>query len=68
MIGYKGLALIVIGGFGSMTGAVLAAFILGVMETVLTTYADIPMSRDGIAMLLLVILILLRPQGLLGKA
>ena len=68
MIGYKGLALIVIGGFGSMTGAVLAAFILGVMETVLTTYADIPMSRDGIAMLLLVVLILLRPQGLLGKA
>ena len=68
MIGYKGLALIVIGGFGSMSGAVLAAFILGVTETVLTTYADIPMSRDGIAMLLLVILILLRPQGLLGKA
>ena len=67
MIGYKGLALIVIGGFGSMTGAVLAAFILGITETVLTTYADIPMSRDAIAMLLLVILILLRPQGLLGK-
>lgn len=50
-----------------MTGAVLAAFILGITETVLTTYADIPMSRDAIAMLLLVILILLRPQGLLGK-
>jgi hypothetical protein len=34
---------------------------------VLTTYADIPMSRDGIAMAMLVVLILLRPQGLLGK-
>ncbi len=65
MVGYKGLALIVIGGFGSMTGAVLASFVLGIAETVLTTYSNIPLSRDGVAMLMLVILILLRPQGLL---
>jgi branched-chain amino acid transport system permease protein len=67
IVGYKGLALIVIGGFGSMTGAVVAAFILGFAETALTTYSDLPLSRDGIAMLMLVILILVRPQGLLGK-
>ena len=67
MIAYKGLALIVIGGFGSMTGAVLAAFILGLAETVVTTYTEIPLSREGIAMLLLVVLILFRPQGLMGK-
>ena len=67
MVGYKGLALIVIGGFGSMTGAVLAAFLFGIAETVLTTYADIPLSRDGMAMLMLVILVLVRPQGLLGR-
>jgi branched-subunit amino acid ABC-type transport system permease component len=51
-----------------MTGAVLAAFLLGLAETVLTTYSDLPLSRDGIAMLMLVILILFRPEGLLGKA
>jgi branched-chain amino acid transport system permease protein len=67
MVGYKGLALIVIGGFGSITGAVLAAFLLGIAETVLTTYASIPLSRDGMAMLMLVVLVLLRPQGLLGR-
>jgi branched-chain amino acid transport system permease protein len=67
IVGYKGLALIVIGGFGSMTGAVGAAFILGLAETALTTYSDLPLSRDGIAMLMLVVLILVRPQGLLGK-
>jgi branched-chain amino acid transport system permease protein len=67
VVGYKGLALIVIGGFGSMTGAVLASFVLGFAETALTTYTDVPLSRDGIAMLLLVLLILVRPQGLLGK-
>jgi branched-chain amino acid transport system permease protein len=67
VVAYKGLALIVIGGFGSMTGAALASFLLGITETALTTYTQIPLSRDGIAMLLLVILILVRPQGLLGK-
>ena len=67
MIAYKGLALIVIGGFGSIPGAVLAAFLLGLGETALTTYTDLPLSRDGIAMLMLVLLVLFRPQGLLGK-
>lgn len=67
MVAYKGLALIVIGGFGSISGAVLAAFILGLTETVITTYTQVPLSREGIAMLLLVILILMRPQGLLGR-
>lgn len=66
-VGYKGLALIVIGGFGSMTGAVLAAFLLGIGETALMTYSNVPLSRDGMAMLMLVILVLLRPQGLFGK-
>jgi branched-chain amino acid transport system permease protein len=67
VVAYKGLALIVIGGFGSMMGAALASFLLGITETALTTYTQIPLSRDGIAMLLLVVLILVRPQGLLGK-
>lgn len=66
-VAYKGLALIVIGGFGSIAGAVIAAFALGFAETFLTTYATIPLSRDAIAMLLLVVLILIRPQGILGK-
>ena len=50
-----------------MSGAVLAAFLLGLTETLITTYTEIPLSREGIAMLLLVLLILFRPQGLLGR-
>lgn len=68
MIAYKGLALIVIGGFGSVPGAALAAFLLGFTETFVTTYTHVPLSREGIAMLLLVLLILFRPQGLMGRA
>src|SRR5260221_1293849 len=67
MIGYKGLALIVIGGFGSMTGAIVAAFLLGFAETFITTYSDVPLSREGIAMFMLVLLVMVRPQGLFGK-
>jgi branched-chain amino acid transport system permease protein len=68
MIAYKGLALIVIGGFGNVPGAVIAAFVLGLTETFVTTYTELPLSREGIAMLLLVLLILFRPQGLMGRA
>lgn len=66
-IAYKGLALIVIGGFGSLTGSVIASFLLAIAETFLTTYTAVPLSRDGIAMLFLVLLIMIRPQGLLGR-
>jgi|SRR5271165_1240723 len=68
VIAYKGLALIVIGGFGSLIGTVLASFLLAITETILTTYTAVPLSREGVAMLFLVLLILIRPQGLLGRA
>jgi branched-chain amino acid transport system permease protein len=50
-----------------MTGAVLAAFMLGAAETFIITYANLPLSREGLAMLLLIALLLWRPQGLMGK-
>lgn len=67
MLAYKGLALIVIGGFGSIVGAVVSAYLLGIAETYITTYTSVPLSREGIAMLMLILLILVRPQGLFGK-
>jgi branched-chain amino acid transport system permease protein len=64
---YKALAIIVIGGFGSLLGAVLAGLFLGITETFMTTYTHVPLSREGIAMLFLIVLILFRPSGLFGK-
>jgi branched-chain amino acid transport system permease protein len=64
---YKTLAIVTIGGFGSLLGSVLASLFLGVMETFMTTYTDVPLSREGIAMLFLILLILFRPYGILGK-
>ena len=46
---YKCLALIVVGGLGSLPGAVLASMLLGVGETLLIGYANIPLPRDSLA-------------------
>ncbi len=64
---YKTLAIIVIGGFGSLFGTVLASLFLGITETFMLTYTNLPLSRQGIAMLFLIVLILCRPYGILGK-
>jgi branched-chain amino acid transport system permease protein len=64
---YKTLALIVVGGMGSVPGAVLASLLLGVAETLLIGYADIPLPRDALAFIAMIAVLLWRPQGLLGK-
>ena len=62
----KGLAIIILGGMGSMTGAVIGAFVLGMVETL--AVASIGSSyRDAIAFGVMFVLLVLRPQGLLGK-
>lgn len=63
---YKALAIIVIGGFGSVVGSILGGLFLGLSETLVMTYTNIPLSREGIAMLFLIALLLLKPHGLLG--
>jgi branched-chain amino acid transport system permease protein len=64
---YKALAIIVIGGFGSVVGSILGGLFLGLSETLVTTYTNIPLGREGIAMLFLIILLLIRPGGLMGR-
>jgi branched-chain amino acid transport system permease protein len=64
---YKALAIIVIGGFGSVVGSILGGLFLGLSETLVTTYTNIPLGREGIAMLFLIVLLLIKPRGLLGR-
>lgn len=61
----KGLAGILLGGMGSVPGAVLGGMIIGVAESVSTLW--IPTDyRDSIAFLVMVAILLVRPQGLFG--
>jgi len=65
----RGLAVVIVGGMGSIEGAVLGGLILGLIETF--TIAYVPSGsdfKDAVAFLLLFVILLFRPQGLFGKA
>lgn len=61
----KGFVIVVLGGLGSATGAVYAAFIMGLAEAVVTLYAGSLWVWPS-WFVMFVIILLLRPQGLLG--
>jgi branched-chain amino acid transport system permease protein len=64
---YKSLALIVVGGLGSVPGAVIASLLLGVAETLLIGYANIPLPRDALAFVAMIAVLMWRSEGLLGS-
>lgn len=65
-IGLKGLAIIILGGMGNVKGAVVGGMILGLSETVVVAlgYSG---YRDAVAFIMIIIILLLRPQGIYGK-
>lgn len=63
----KGFAIIVLGGLGSYVGAFLGAIILGVSETVTAYFTSTQLSA-GVAYLILLLVLVIRPSGLFGKA
>ncbi|CAG4924919.1 unnamed protein product [Acidocella sp. C78] len=58
--------IVVLGGLGSVSGTLIAAYIVGYIET-LTAYLVSPSLREVPALILLVVVIYMRPQGLLGR-
>ena len=62
----KGFAVIILGGMGSLPGAVVASFILAVSEVLSVAYIS-SHFRDMIAFGMLIAVLLLRPQGLFGR-
>ena len=63
--GLKGFTAAVLGGIGNIPGAMLGGFILGLAETFATVFVS-STYKDAIAFGVLVIVLLLRPRGLLG--
>jgi len=59
-------SIVVLGGLGSVTGSLIAAYVVGYLET-LTAYLISPAYRTIPALLLLVIVMYVRPQGLFGR-
>lgn len=65
-IGLKGLAIIILGGMGNVKGAMAGGLILGLAETLVVAYGDSG-YRDAIAFIIIIVILLLRPQGLFGN-
>jgi branched-chain amino acid transport system permease protein len=63
----KGLAVIIVGGMGSMPGAVIAGFALGLTEVFVVAHLG-GSYRDAVSFAGLFLILVLRPHGLLGGA
>ncbi len=70
-LGFKILLLVfaavVLGGLGTIWGAMLGAFIIGIFIEVSTLFIPSELKFVG-ALVVLIVVLLIRPQGLLGKA
>ena len=62
----KSYVIVVLGGMGSIWGAMLAALILGVSEAFFSVYISYD-YRDAFGLIILVLVLLFRPQGLFGE-
>ena len=67
MPGLKAFTAAVLGGIGSIPGAVLGALIMGQAEVITAAYITTDF-RDAVAFSILIIVLLFKPAGLLGKA
>lgn len=59
-------SIVVLGGLGSVSGSLMAAYVVGYLETI-TAYLVAPTLRPLPALLLLVLVVYVRPQGFLGR-
>jgi branched-chain amino acid transport system permease protein len=64
--GLKGLAVIVLGGLGNIPGAVLGGLVIGLVEAMVP--GEYSAYKDAVAFGILFVMLLLRPQGLLGRS
>jgi branched-chain amino acid transport system permease protein len=66
MIGWKAFISAVVGGIGNIRGAMIGAYILGAVEILVVAF--LPSTyRDFVAFALLLVLLIFRPYGILGK-
>jgi branched-chain amino acid transport system permease protein len=59
-------AIVILGGLGSILGSLLAAYLVGFLET-LTVYLVSPSWRGLPSLILLVLILILKPKGLFGR-
>ena len=66
--GLRAFIAAVLGGIGNLPGAALGGLVIGLLETFAGGIAGVSNYRDGIAFAILILILLFKPAGLLGKA
>jgi len=66
LFGTKSFAAAVVGGIGSIPGSYLGGYLIGILETMGAGYVS-SNYKDAIALILLVLILLFKPSGLLGR-
>ena len=64
-VGLKGLAIMLLGGLGNVTGAMVGGLLIGVVEVLSVAYLA-SSYRDAFAFAVMILILLVRPTGLLG--
>lgn len=65
-IGLKAFVAAVLGGIGNIPGAALGGILIGVLEALVVGYIN-PTYRDAIVFAVLILILIVKPSGLLGK-
>jgi branched-chain amino acid transport system permease protein len=65
-LGVKGFTAAILGGLANPVGVVVGGFLLGLIETVTSTYFN-PLFKDAVALVILIATLIMRPSGLLGR-
>jgi branched-chain amino acid transport system permease protein len=66
VVGMKAFAAAVLGGIGSLPGSLIGGLIVGVSESMAATFIG-STYRDSMAFIILILVLIVRPDGLLGK-
>jgi branched-chain amino acid transport system permease protein len=66
MVGLKGLTIIILGGMGNITGAMVGGLFLGFVEVLSVGYLT-SSYRDAVAFALMFLVLLIKPMGLFGR-
>jgi branched-chain amino acid transport system permease protein len=68
LVGLKAFAAAVVGGIGSVTGAVLGGFIIGFTEVVVIAFfPEMGGYKDAFAFVFLILVLLFKPTGIMGE-
>jgi branched-chain amino acid transport system permease protein len=64
---YKAFIIIVLGGMGSLPGAIVASLLLAIIENFMVASVGYVLPRDAVAFLVLILMLMFRPHGILGQ-